>query len=183
MIATMKWIIILCFFIPLCAAQNEDTTILDSTVSDNRDPTTTPSDTAKSASDTAKSAFNESEPFTESDHELSNNLYTEHDDLNATEYSTNDTLPNEDYDNSSIEEEERTFVPPQDPAEFMDYYEELMLKTRERLAEIFEQYMPQLLQMSSSFTLSSNCTFDAIRILFGLRQLKPWAIKSKNCII
>jgi hypothetical protein len=108
------------------------------------------------------------------------NTYTEEKNINEESLTTNDTNSSnseesEDYEN----EDEVSFKEPQDPAEFMDYFEDLMQRTRVRLEEVFEQYMPQLIQMSSSVALSPDCTYDAVRILFGLRKLKPWAIKSK----
>lgn len=75
-----------------------------------------------------------------------------------------------------------SFKPPQNPAEFMDYFEDLMKGAQNRLEEVFTQYMPQFLEMSSSVALSPDCTFDVIRVIFGIRQLKPWAIKSKKRI-
>ena len=116
---------------------------------------------------------------------------TESDD-NSTLYSTIDPKESEETDSEeedeleedeskdAVVEEETTFREPQNPKEFMDYFEDLMKRTRVRLEQLFEQYMPQLIQMSSSVTLSPDCTFDAIRILFGLRKLQPWAIKSES---
>jgi hypothetical protein len=95
--------------------------------------------------------------------------------LTTIDTNSSDSKESEDYEN----EDEVSFKEPENPAEFMDYFEDLMQRTRVRLEEIFEQYMPQLIQMSSSVTLSPDCTYDAVRILFGLRKLKPWAIKSK----
>ena len=107
---------------------------------------------------------------------------------NTTTFSFLGNLPEEGSSDNELGEDEsdeskgdvlEDFVEPQNPKEFMDYFEDLMQRTRVRLEELFEQYMPQLIQMSSTVTLSPSCTFDAIRILFGLRTLKPWAIKSE----
>ena len=99
--------------------------------------------------------------------------------LDDDESEENETLLNYDETSHTDSIDKELFYHPQNPDEFMDYYEELMLMTKERLEQIFEQYMPQLLRMGSSVTLSTDCTYDTIKILLGLRQLKPWAIKSK----
>ncbi|XP_054157739.1 nose resistant to fluoxetine protein 6-like [Oppia nitens] len=101
------------------------------------------------------------------------------DDINGNNNNNNSTtdaetiITGDDEDNN----EESEFREPRDPSEFMDYFDDLMGRTRVRLEELFEQYMPQLIQMSSTVQLSPQCTLDAIRILMGLRKLQPWAIK------
>lgn len=108
------------------------------------------------------------------------------DEDNSTSFSFLGNLPEESSESNEEDPEDNLknedledFKVPQNPKEFMDYFEDVMQRTRVRLEELFEQYMPQLIQMSSTVTLSPDCTFDAIRILFGLRKLKPWAIKSE----
>ncbi|RWS15297.1 Nose resistant to fluoxetine protein 6-like protein, partial [Dinothrombium tinctorium] len=66
---------------------------------------------------------------------------------------------------------------PRDATEFMDYIEELIKSTKGKLEELLETHLPRLLRMSTSITLSPRCTYDMVRVLFGIRELKPWAIK------
>ena len=76
-------------------------------------------------------------------------------------------------------EEEPTFKIPQDAVEFMDYFDDLIKTVRRNLEDILEKYLPQLFEMSSSVVLSPDCTYDVVRVLLALREMKPWAIKCK----
>ncbi|RWS29241.1 nose resistant to fluoxetine protein 6-like protein [Leptotrombidium deliense] len=72
---------------------------------------------------------------------------------------------------------------PKDASEFMDYIEEMIKGTKSKLEEMLEKHLPRILQMSTSVTLSPRCTHDLLRVLFGLREMKPWAIKCKNFVV
>ncbi|CAG2107209.1 unnamed protein product [Medioppia subpectinata] len=114
---------------------------------------------------------------------------SDYNDYNSTTFDLNGSRNNDseetdgvtesvsDGDDTDEDGDEVSFKEPQNPSEFMDYFEDFMQRTKVKLEELFEQYMPQLIQMSSTVTLSPDCTFDAVRILFGLRKLQPWAIK------
>lgn len=82
-----------------------------------------------------------------------------------------------------MEEPESSFKVPSDPMEFMDYFEELIKTFRGKVDDIFEEYMPRVFEMSSTVILSSDCTFDMVRFLFALREMKPWAVKCKLPLI
>jgi hypothetical protein len=83
-------------------------------------------------------------------------------------------------DSSNTEEEGEDTAPfkaPQDALEFMDYFEGLLKKVQTSLDGVFDQYLPQLFEMSSSVNLSPDCTYDIVRVVLALREMKPWAIK------
>lgn len=92
-----------------------------------------------------------------------------------------------DDDLSGLEDDEDEVEPPfrvpQDAVEFMDYFDDLMKTVRRNLEEVFEKYLPQLFEMSSSVVLSPDCTYDVVRVLLALREMKPWAIKCKCHVI
>ena len=75
------------------------------------------------------------------------------------------------------EDEEENFKIPQDAGEFMDYFDDLVRRVKSTLEGVFNQYWPQLFEMSSSVVLSPQCTYDVVRVLIALREMKPWAIK------
>lgn len=72
-----------------------------------------------------------------------------------------------------------SFKIPQDAVEFMDYFDDLVTKVKGGLEKIFNKYLPALFEMSSTIVLSPDCTYDVVRILLALREMKPWAIKCK----
>lgn len=72
------------------------------------------------------------------------------------------------------------FQPPRDPVEFMDYFEDMVKMFRGHLEEVFETYMPRIFEISSSVVLSPDCTYDVVRVLMALREMKPWAVKRKS---
>lgn len=88
-------------------------------------------------------------------------------------------------DEETDDEDSTPFKIPQDAVEFMDYFEGLVKKIQTSLDGVFDQYLPQLFEMSSSVVLSPDCTYDIVRVLLALREMKPWAIKCMsihNCI-
>lgn len=82
-----------------------------------------------------------------------------------------------DNDEETDDEDSTPFKIPQDAVEFMDYFEGLVKKIQTSLDGVFDQYLPQLFEMSSSVVLSPDCTYDIVRVLLALREMKPWAIK------
>ena len=80
-------------------------------------------------------------------------------------------------DEGSDAEEEEVFKIPQDAVEFMDYFDDLVRRVKVSLEGVFNQYWPQLFEMSSSVVLSPECTYDVVRVLMALRAMRPWAIK------
>ena len=79
----------------------------------------------------------------------------------------------------SVSDEEDVFRIPQDAVEFMDYFDSLIRRVQNSLETVFEQYLPQLFEMSSTVHLTPECTYDIVRVLLALREMKPWAIKRK----
>ena len=59
----------------------------------------------------------------------------------------------------------------------MDYFDDLVSKVKGGLEKVFNRYLPTLFEMSSTIVLSPDCTYDVVRILLALREMKPWAIK------
>ena len=82
-------------------------------------------------------------------------------------------------DGDTDKEGSSSFKIPQDAVEFMDYFDDLVSKVKGGLEKVFEKYLPVLFEMSSSIILSPDCTYDVVRILLALREMKPWAIKCK----
>ena len=96
-----------------------------------------------------------------------------------TNFTTDLNDDGEDSTDSGNDDETVPFKAPQDALEFMDYFEGLLKKVQTSLDGVFDQYLPQLFEMSSSVTLSSDCTYDIVRVILALREMKPWAIKRK----
>jgi len=82
-----------------------------------------------------------------------------------------------DDDNDDEEDDSTQFSVPQDAMEFMDYFDNLLKRIQSSLDGVFDQYLPQLFEMSSSLVLSSDCTYDIVRVMLAIREMKPWAIK------
>ena len=98
---------------------------------------------------------------------------------NSSEIKEDTTEDGGDVDNEeeTDDEDSTPFKIPQDAVEFMDYFEGLVKKIQTSLDGVFDQYLPQLFEMSSSVVLSPDCTYDIVRVLLALREMKPWAIK------
>ncbi|KAI1289380.1 Nose resistant to fluoxetine protein 6 [Halotydeus destructor] len=81
----------------------------------------------------------------------------------------------DDYENSDDTSE--PFKVPQNPTEFMIYFEELLTSVRTTVDNVFEKYMPMVFQLSSRVVMSPECTMDLLRTLIGVREMKPWALR------
>lgn len=66
---------------------------------------------------------------------------------------------------------------PRNPFKYYARRQEKLVKTL--MKTLFEHVTPSFLGDLSHFNLSGECTYGLFKFIFGIKQLRPWAIKSK----
>lgn len=56
---------------------------------------------------------------------------------------------------------------------------ELSRWTRKITEDLLKKLMPRIVEMSHDLDVSPQCTVDIMKVIVGLREQKPWAIKCK----
>ncbi|KAG9509518.1 Nose resistant to fluoxetine protein 6, partial [Fragariocoptes setiger] len=102
---------------------------------------------------------------------------------NTSNMETNDNDDHDDdefklgHDNPSSASDDADFEVPKNVSQFMDYIERLFHDLKHQIMDLFEPHMPQLIRRSSMVSLSGACSYDMLRLVLGLRQFQPWALK------